>query len=87
MPALSARFQRMLQDVIGPEVRAELGRQDISIEALAKALGWTDSRLRRRLKGQVPWAVEDVEAIASVLDVPRSQFLDPPVQYRRTKAS
>jgi transcriptional regulator with XRE-family HTH domain len=87
MPALSARFQRMIQETIGPEVRAEIGRQDISAEKLAKALGWDVSRLRRRLKGKVPWSVEEVEAIASILDVPRSQFLDPPVQHRRRAAS
>lgn len=83
MPALSARFQRMIQETIGPEIKAELGRQDISAAKLARALGWEPTRLWRRLKGQVPWSVEEVEMIASFLDVPRSNFLDPPVANRR----
>jgi ribosome-binding protein aMBF1 (putative translation factor) len=83
MPAHSARFRRMIQENVSREVRAEIGRRDLSKEGLAKALGWEPSKLRRRLSGQVPWSVDDVELIASVLDVPRAQLLDPPLQTRR----
>jgi transcriptional regulator with XRE-family HTH domain len=70
-------------DHISAEIRAELGRQHVSQKVLARALGWSQVKLSRRMSGRVPWAVADIESIASVLDVPRSQFLDPPVQYRR----
>ena len=69
------------------ELRAELARQDLSQERFAKILGWEPSKLNRRLKGKVPWSVEDVEMIASVLDIPRSQLLDPPMQHRRAAAA
>jgi len=83
MPALSARFRRMIQENVTAEVRAEIGRQDLSQEALAKALGWESSKLRRRLKGRVSWSVDEIERIAAILDVPRSQLLDPPIRHRR----
>ena len=83
MPALSARFRRMIQETVSREIRAEIGRRDLSKEALAKALGWEPTKLRRRLSGQVPWSVQDIELIASVLDIPRSQLLDPPLQHQR----
>lgn len=73
----------MLQDHVAGEVRAELGRRHQSQRALASALGWTEVRLGRRLNGQVAWSVDDIERIASVLDIPRSQLLDPPLQHRR----
>jgi transcriptional regulator with XRE-family HTH domain len=73
----------MLQDHVASEIRAELGRRNLSQHHLARGIGWTDAKLGRRLNGQVPWSVADVELIASVLDVPRSQFLDPSLQQRR----
>lgn len=79
---LSDSFSRMLQDHVAGEIRAELGRRHQTQRDLARALGWTEVRLGRRLNGQVPWSIEDVELIASILDVPRSQLLDPPLQHR-----
>lgn len=73
----------MLQNYIASEIRAELGRRNLSQHHLARGIGWTDQKLGRRLNGQVPWSIQDVELIASILDVPRSQFLDPPLQHRR----
>jgi len=73
----------MIQETVSREIRAEIGRRDLSKEALAKALGWEPTKLRRRLSGQVPWSVQDIELIASVLDIPRSQLLDPPLQHQR----
>jgi transcriptional regulator with XRE-family HTH domain len=73
----------MLQDHVAAEIRAELGRRHQSQRHLARALGWTEVKLSRRLTGSVPWSIDDVELIASVLDVPRSQLLDPLPQHRR----
>jgi transcriptional regulator with XRE-family HTH domain len=76
----------MLQDHVTAEIRAELGRQDLTQAALAKAMGWTPQRLNRRMKGRAPWSVADVEFIASILDVPRSQLLDS-ISPRQRRAS
>lgn len=73
----------MVKDFVAAEIRAELGRQGRSQRDLARALGWTEVKVSRRLRGRVPWTVDDVELVASILDVPRSQLLDPPLQYRR----
>jgi hypothetical protein len=59
------------------EIRAVLGQKHRSHADLARALQWTEAKLSRRLNGHVPWTVEDVELIGSILDVPRSQLLDP----------
>ena len=67
----------MLQDSVTAEVRAELGRQNHSQRDLARALGWSEVRLSRRLRGSVPWSLGDVEKIAAELDVPVSRLLDP----------
>jgi transcriptional regulator with XRE-family HTH domain len=67
----------MLQDHVSAEIRAELARRSQSQERLAQSLGWTLSKLNRRLKGRVPWAVADVELVALTLGVPQSQLLDP----------
>jgi transcriptional regulator with XRE-family HTH domain len=79
--------QPMLQDFVAGEVKAELGRQHQTQRDLARALGWTEIKLSRRLRGTVPWTLDEVEQVASVLDVPRSQLLDPPLQHRRATAS
>lgn len=74
--ALGDTVCRMNQDYISAEIRAELGRQHVTQRVLARTLGWTEVRLSRRMSGRVPWAVADIEAIASALDVSRSQFLN-----------
>jgi transcriptional regulator with XRE-family HTH domain len=74
----------MIQDHVARAIRAELGLQGQTQRSLAKALGWTEAKLSRRITGDVPWTVEEVELIASALDIPRSQLLDPPLhQHRR----
>lgn len=73
----------MARDHVAAEIKAELGRNDQTQRDLARALGWTEAKLSRRLSGSVPWALEEVELIASVLDVPRSQLIDPPLRHRR----
>jgi len=64
-----------LAEVAAREVRAEMGRQRRSANALAIALSVSDMYLSRRLNGQVPFDLADLERVAAELGVPVTQFL------------
>jgi len=70
----------MDQRYVASEIRAELGRQNLSQGNLATALGWTEAYLSRRLTGQVAFSLADIGAIARTLGVRASQFLDDVVE-------
>lgn len=61
---------------IADEVRAEMARQRLSGVRAAKALGWTQNYIQRRLSGTVPFDVADLQAIADLLEVPVSKFFE-----------
>ena len=73
----------MTRDHVAAEIKAELGRNDQTQRDLARALGWTEVKLSRRLRGTVAWTLDEIELIASTLDIPRSQLIDPPLRHRR----
>lgn len=52
-----------------------MGRQRISQTALAELLGRSQTYVWRRLVGQVPFDLAELEAIAEHLRVPAAQFL------------
>jgi transcriptional regulator with XRE-family HTH domain len=54
---------------VAANVRAELAVRRISGTALAGALGITRSTMARRLRGDTPWPVDDLERIAEFLNV------------------
>lgn len=56
------------------EIRAVMGRQDISTAELARRVNWPYYRMRRRLKGTTPLSATDVATIAEALEVPVSHF-------------
>lgn len=60
---------------IAGEVRAEMSRQRKSQRDLAEQLGWPQPRLSRRLTGDVDMRVGELEAIATALGSPVTQFL------------
>ena len=51
-------------------VRAELARAGVSGRSAALALGWSPSRMARRLSGETPFTVEEVAALAQHLEIP-----------------
>lgn len=59
---------------IADEVRAAMARQHLSGVKAAKALGWTQNYISRRLSGVVPFDVVDLQAIADLLEVPVTNF-------------
>lgn len=58
-----------LADSVAAEVRAQLARQRMSASALAKALGKSEMYISRRLRGEMPLDLDDLERIASALEV------------------
>lgn len=60
---------------VASEVRAEMARQQVSQQALADKLGWTQPKVSRRISGAVPFDVAELNAIATALGVPVVQFL------------
>ena len=64
-----------LNDAIAAEVRAELGRQNISQTQLAIRLGWTKHRLNRRLRSISEFSTGELEQISGALNVPISDLL------------
>jgi transcriptional regulator with XRE-family HTH domain len=56
-------------------VRAEAARSDVSLRALATQLGWSHGYLQRRTSGQVPFRVDELDAIATALGVPINTFV------------
>ena len=69
--------QPTLNDSVAAEIRAEMGRQAITQQELARRLGWAQSQLSRRLSGAIPWRTDEIERIARALDIPVSQLTSP----------
>lgn len=63
---------------VAAEVRAQLARQRVSGAAAAAQLGWSQIYLWRRLSGRVAFDVNDLSALASLLDVPVATFFPAP---------
>lgn len=61
---------------VAAEVRAHLARQQMSASAAARALGWGQVYLSRRVRGVVPMDVNDLSALAQLLNVPISVFFE-----------
>lgn len=62
-------------EVTGANVRAEMARKKVSQTAVAKHLGRSQSQVSARLSGRVPFDVNELHAIATLLDVPVSVLL------------
>ncbi|WP_301177252.1 helix-turn-helix domain-containing protein [Actinomadura geliboluensis] len=63
---------RSPHEQVAEEVRALLARRRMSGRAAARQLGWTSDYMHRRLDGRTAFDVNDVTAIARLLDVPIS---------------
>jgi transcriptional regulator with XRE-family HTH domain len=63
-----------LPEAVAAEIRAELARRRLSARRAAARLGWTQAYLSRRLNGDVPFDVKDIEALAGLLGVSPQRF-------------
>ena len=61
---------------VAAEVRAQLARRRISGRQAAFALGWKQPYIARRLSGDIPFDVNDLAALARLLEVPVTEFFD-----------
>ena len=66
--------QQPTHQVVAAEVRAELARQRISARQAARRLGWTQQYLSRRMTGDISFDVNELAALADLLEVPISAF-------------
>jgi transcriptional regulator with XRE-family HTH domain len=60
--------------LVAEEVRAQLARKRRSARSVALQLGWQQSYLARKVIGQTPFTIDDLAAIAGVLEVPVTEF-------------
>jgi len=69
------RMATPLADFVAAEVRAEMARQRFTQQMLADAIGISRAWIQRRLTGEVPWDVAELERIAETLGKPVSHFM------------
>ena len=78
-----ARSQKMTNDgdmrtraEVAKNVRAALGAARVSQAGAAKALGMSPGTFNRRVNGKTAFDVEELERLATFLDVPYSQLVE-----------
>jgi len=64
-----------LADTVAGEIRATMARQRVSAAVIAKALGKSPMYVSRRLSGDVPFDLADLERVVSVLGVQVADLL------------
>jgi transcriptional regulator with XRE-family HTH domain len=68
---------------VAEEVRAWLGRRNLSARQAAIRLGWSQTYLSRRITGDVPFDVGDLGRLASLLEIDPAAFFSEPADIRR----
>lgn len=66
-----------LTRAIGAALREALRRRGIRQEGAAATLGLSQAAISRRLAGEVPWRIEELEALAELLGIPLAELLQP----------
>lgn len=61
--------------VTGANIKAEMARRGVRQAALAAALGLSQPQVSARLRGVVPFNVNELLAVAAFLDVPVATLL------------
>jgi transcriptional regulator with XRE-family HTH domain len=64
-----------LANTVAANVRAELARRRMTARRLAVDIGVTPEWLSRRMRADVPLSVDDLDRIASALDLPPEALL------------
>ena len=65
---------RTAHERVAGEVRATLARRRLSGRKVAQQLGWSPNYAHRRFSGETPLDVNDLVALAQLLDEPLSSF-------------
>ncbi len=69
--------------LVGNEVRAWLGRRDVSQSQMAARLGLARSAASRRMRGERPFSITELMEIADWLDISLSELLGPDLAQAR----
>ncbi len=72
---------------LAAEIRAEMARQMITQSELARRLGVIDMWLSRRLRGQQPLNVDELERIAEQLGISELEFMARATRTTRTEVT
>ncbi|MEV6798508.1 helix-turn-helix transcriptional regulator [Micromonospora rifamycinica] len=67
-----------LRDSVVVAVRVEMARQRMSQTKLAELTGCTQAYISRRMTGETPFDVVDLEKVARALNVPVAAFFPAP---------
>lgn len=59
-----------VRQAVSEEIRALMGRRRVTQTALGIAIGMSQPAISRKLKCEVAWDIDELEAIASYFDVP-----------------
>ena len=62
-------------EIVAAEVRAELARRKIPQSGLVSVLGMSEVSVSRRLRGETPFDINELVAVAEFLGVPVARFL------------
>lgn len=63
---------------VAAEVRAEVARQNVTQEHLARVLGVAQPNISRRLTGKQPFDTDELDKLAVAFGVPVDRFLTVP---------
>jgi transcriptional regulator with XRE-family HTH domain len=53
-----------------PALRAELARAGVEQKQIAEALGYHPSQVTKRMRGEIEWRLNELQAIADLIGVP-----------------
>lgn len=62
----------------GRNVRAEIARKGMTQAEIAAAVGISQSQLSKRLRGSIPFDINELSSIAAVLGVPLGDLIPRP---------
>jgi transcriptional regulator with XRE-family HTH domain len=65
---------------VAEEIRAVLARRRISGKEMASALGLSQFAMSRRLRGETPFSLDELDAVARHLGVPVSSLITDPAE-------
>jgi len=66
------------------EIRALMGRHRMSQKRLGETLGMSQPTMSARMRGEVTFNLDELEAVAATFDVPITDLL-PPAEDRRSE--
>lgn len=68
----------LYHELVAIRMRQAFEERRIRAADVARALGWTDMYLSRRITGKTPFGLDDVAAVAGLLEVPVAALLPEP---------